>query len=186
MFSHFERDDWLIIQNEVNNLALIIDTASEKHMRICFNPAPFDPSVLSLPLDKVGLFVVNEVEAEGLSGEHDPQRAMDVLANRFPDTDILITLGSDGVRYGKGPTLRMSFGTWDVPVADTTAAGDTFIGCYIASIATGLPIEEALRRASAASSVTVMRDGAMDSIPTPDEFSLLDGYRLIEPKPTQS
>ena len=52
---------------------------------------------------------------------------------------------------------------------DTTAAGDTFTGYFIASILAEMPIEEALRMCARASSITVSRMGATDSIPTMDE-----------------
>ena len=178
IFSHFSAGDWVMLQNEINQLSHIIRKAHSLHMPICFNPAPFDKSVLDLPLELINLLVVNEVEAEGISGKKDPLEAMETLTKTFPKTGIMITLGGQGVRYGLGSDIRHSFGTWNVPVVDTTAAGDTFIGCYLANIAKGRTVEQALEAASAASSVTVMRPGAMDSIPTPDEFSMLENYSI--------
>jgi len=179
VLTHFGKDDWVMLQNEINGLDFIISAANQKGMRVCFNPAPFDSSVSHLPLHLIDLLVVNEVEAEGLSGRRDPDEAMDALASAYPRADIIITLGGQGVRFGRSDGTRHAFGTWDVPVIDTTAAGDTFIGCYVANIAKGTPVTEALRLASAASSVTVMRRGAMDSIPTPDDFAILEGYRIL-------
>lgn len=178
ILANFSKGDWVMLQNEINNLAHIIESAYSRGLPICFNPAPFDNSVNDLPLEHIALFVLNEVEAEGLSGVSDPEASMDILTEKFPESEIIITLGGAGVRYGKGKDIRHGFGTWNVPVVDTTAAGDTFIGCYIANIAKGATVPEALRIASAASSVTVMRNGAMDSIPTPDEFSILENYSL--------
>ena len=180
VLSHFSAGDWVMLQNEINNIAYIMKKSQEKGLSICFNPAPFDDSVLDLPLEHISLFVLNEVEAEGLSGYADVESAMDNLTKRFTESEIIITLGGSGVRYGKGSSIRYQFGTWDVPVVDTTAAGDTFIGCFVANRAKGKSAKESLEIASAASSVTVMREGAMDSIPTPDEFSLLDAYSLTE------
>lgn len=180
VFSHFHSGDWLMLQNEINNLAYIIQKAKEKGMHICFNPAPFEPSVLTLPLDAVALFILNEVEAAGLSQERELSKAMDVLTKTYPHADIIITMGKNGVRYGRHDGTRLSFGIWNVPVVDTTAAGDTFIGCYVANIAKGFSVFEALRNASAASSITVMRSGAMDSIPTPADFPLLDTYPYVQ------
>ncbi|MDD3365993.1 MAG: ribokinase [Sphaerochaetaceae bacterium] len=177
VFKHFNAGDWVMLQNEINLLDYIIETAHKKGLSICFNPAPFEASVLTLPLAYIDLLVVNEVEAEGLSGKKDPVEALDALTNEFPDTDIILTLGPLGARYGR-KDVRYSYGTWKVPVIDTTAAGDTFIGCYVANIAKGKHVQEALELASAASSITVMRPGAMDSIPSPAEFSILDAYTM--------
>ena len=179
VLDQFSADTVVMLQNEINQLDYIMRSAHAKGMQICFNPAPFDPEVLNLPLQCVTTFVLNEVEAKGLSHTQDPIAAMDILTKRYPDAEIIITLGSDGVRYGKGSTTRYTFGTWEVPVVDTTAAGDTFIGCYVARRAKGDPVPAALKAASAASSITVMRLGAMDTIPTADQFSLLDAYPLI-------
>lgn len=178
ILAQFSSGDWVMLQNEINNLEHIIRKASEKGLSICFNPAPFDESVRNLPLEHIALFVLNEVEAEGLSGIADPTDSMEKLTGMYPESEIIITLGGAGVRYGKGEAIRHSFGTWNVPVVDTTAAGDTFIGCYIANVAKGATAQQALKAASAASSITVMRNGAMDSIPTPNDFGVLDSYTL--------
>ena len=54
---------------------------------------------------------------------------------------------------------------------DTTAAGDTFIGYYLASIAQNLDIAGALQKACRAAAVCVSKPGAMDSIPTADQVA---------------
>ena len=56
-------------------------------------------------------------------------------------------------------------GIYDVPVVDTTAAGDTFTGYFLAGVTEGLPVERILELASKASSLAVSRKGASDSIP---------------------
>ncbi|MFA5468059.1 MAG: ribokinase [Sphaerochaetaceae bacterium] len=177
VLADFDEGDWVVLQNEINFIGYIMEQAHSKGMQICFNPAPFDESVLNLPLEFVDLLVVNEVEAQGLSKIEVPEAALDYLTSKYPHKAVILTLGPLGARYGKD-SERLSFGTWQVPVVDTTAAGDTFIGCYVANIAQGKSPQEALELASAASSITVMREGALDSIPTPQEFSLLNAYNL--------
>ena len=53
-----------------------------------------------------------------------------------------------------------------VEAVDTTAAGDTFTGFYLASILRGEMVSNALRIAAKASSITVTKEGAAKSIPT--------------------
>ncbi len=53
-----------------------------------------------------------------------------------------------------------------VEAVDTTAAGDTFTGFYLASILRGEKVNNALRIAAKASSITVTKEGAAKSIPT--------------------
>ena len=52
---------------------------------------------------------------------------------------------------------------------DTTAAGDTFTGFFIAGLLEEYDISEALRIASKAASIAVSREGAVASIPTIQE-----------------
>ena len=52
---------------------------------------------------------------------------------------------------------------------DTTAAGDTFTGYFIAAVIEGRSVQEALRMAAKASSIAVSRPGATPSIPAMDE-----------------
>ena len=58
-----------------------------------------------------------------------------------------------------------------VEVVDTTAAGDTFIGYYLASVAQGMDVQSALERANAAAAITVTRLGAVSAIPFTHELT---------------
>jgi ribokinase len=89
---------------------------------------------------------------------------LDRLAGRFPRTEIILTAGSDGAYYGCG-TYRARGNIVQVQVADTTSAGDTFTGYFIAARERGMPVPQALAIACKASSITVSRFGAMESIP---------------------
>ncbi len=169
--------DWVLLQNEINELDTIIRKTKEKGMKICFNPAPFDESVKLLPLELLDVLVLNEVEAEGLSGIKEPTISINALTTTYPNCEIIITLGKYGVMHKKGTSSITTFGTWNVPVVDTTAAGDCFIGTYIARTSLGDTVAKALEWASKASSVTVMREGAIPSIPSPSEFSILNNYQ---------
>ena len=60
---------------------------------------------------------------------------------------------------------------FEIKAVDTTAAGDTFTGFFLAAVSSGMPIPAALRRAAFASSIAVSRKGAADSIPTAEEVS---------------
>ena len=59
-----------------------------------------------------------------------------------------------------------------VEVVDTTAAGDTFIGYYLASMAQGMDVRSALERANAAAAITVTRLGAVSAIPFAHELTI--------------
>jgi len=167
-FSHFDKGDILVLQNEVNDIPYVMERASEKGMYIMFNPSPFDSSVPNLPLDLVSWFILNEIEGAEISGHKNPDDILKSMSARFPKAAIVLTLGKDGVVY-RDSTQELSHGIYRVQAVDTTAAGDTFAGFFIASITAGKDTAEALRLASVASSLTVTRPGASSSIPTWDE-----------------
>jgi ribokinase len=77
-------------------------------------------------------------------------------------------LGKHGVVYSNGE-VEERHGIYEVPVVDTTAAGDTFTGFFVSSIVRGDPPRESLRVASQAASIAVSRRGAAPSIPTLEE-----------------
>jgi ribokinase len=163
-FAGFEKNDFLVLQNEVNEISYMVESAAAKGLYVVFNPAPFGPEVTRYPLDLIDCFVLNEIEGKGLSGKEEPAEILDEMRTRFPRASVVLTLGGDGVLY-KDANVTLSHGVYDVEVVDTTAAGDTFLGYFIASLATEKAISEALRLASIASSLTVSRKGASSSIP---------------------
>lgn len=68
MLERFGPEDLLLLQNEVNRLDKIIDRACERGIRIVLNLSPFDGAVTASGLDKVSLFLVNEIEGAEISG----------------------------------------------------------------------------------------------------------------------
>jgi len=167
VLSNFSKGDYLVLQNEINNLPTIINKAYEKGMVICLNPAPFDESIFSLPLEKVSTIVINEVEGAGMAGmpnSSDYDTILEKICESYPKAEILMTLGKHGSIYQYNG-VRYSQNIIDLPVKDTTAAGDTMIGYFIASKIYGYDIKKVLLIATAASALTVSKEGAMDSIP---------------------
>lgn len=161
--------DILLLQNEINNTPYLMEAAAARSLSICLNPAPFDSAVLDYPLDLVSVFVVNETEAQGLAGDAPtPERALEILSSTYPAADVIVTLGASGLiaRSGSETVLMPASPT---SVVDTTAAGDTFIGYYLARRTAGDDFEQALRTATLASAIAVSRPGAMPSIPLLDE-----------------
>ena len=167
VLSDFKAGDKLFLQNEINAVDKIITAASKKGMEIVLNPSPFGDEILSYPLDKTTWFVVNETEANELTGESDPDKILSVFSEKYPSAKILLTLGSDGsVCKANGKVYHQKI--FNVPVVDTTAAGDTFLGFFFALVDTH-GIDGALKYASAASAVAVSRSGASSSIPKLNE-----------------
>lgn len=163
--THFDAGDFLVLQNEINELAYIMEQAHKKGMIIVFNPSPMTRELLELPLEYVRYFLLNEVEARDLCGEDVPEDAYPAkLLARYPDSRIVLTLGSRGSIY-QDRDIRIHQEACRVKAVDTTAAGDTFTGYFVAAIAAGAPVETAMQEASKAAAIAVSRPGASPSIP---------------------
>ena len=160
----FSPGDYIVLQNEVNGLDELLCRAHEQGMKIVLNPSPMNEKILDAHLEYVDYLVVNEVEAGDLCPGTEKKALLEALSVKYPKAAIVLTLGKEGAWY-KDTRLTLHHGIYDMPVADTTAAGDTFTGFFIALTAGGFPPEEALHMASAASSIAVSRKGAAPSIP---------------------
>lgn len=164
--------DWLLIQNEINDIERVLSQAATEGIALAFNVAPVDGRESGYELTGVRLLLVNEIEAASLAGVADPAQALDRLALRLPETDIVLTLGSAGLLF-KSSTGKGKLGAYSVDVVDETAAGDAFIGYLMAELLAGQTLESGLEHASAAGALAVTVPGAANSIPkrrAVDEF----------------
>lgn len=169
----FGAGDFLILQNEINGNAEIMQIAHARGMKIVLNPSPMDEKILRLPLNLVDYFIVNEIEGQAIvngCGAEENQVLANALAACFPDKEIILTLGSHGSMYIHNEE-RIDQKIYPVKAVDTTAAGDTFTGYFFGSIMNGKSIKEALDMAAKASAIAVSRRGASPSIPELEEVN---------------
>lgn len=159
-----DSDDWLLLQNECNAGASAIEVALERGMKVAFNPAPMTPDIADLPLERCAVLIFNETEAALLAGTADPGEVLDQLAAKYPNTRLVLTLGSKGalLRYRQQQAQQDATA---VDVLDTTGAGDTFVGFFLAAHISGLDDQLCLRRGCAAAALSVTVAGATPSIP---------------------
>ncbi len=154
----------VLTQNETSGVAHLIERAAAAGLPVAFNPAPFTPAVLDYPLDRVAILIVNELEGEGLTGSNKPEDILSRLRPRLTETEIILTLGANGVLYDDGRE-RLRVPALAVDAVDTTAAGDTFIGYFLAQRLRGSGVKTSLETACRAAAISVSRPGATDSIP---------------------
>jgi ribokinase len=170
--SLFESGDYLVMQNEIAHTKEIITLAKKRGLKIHLNPSPYNETIETLPLEDVDCFFVNELEGASLAGlpKNSPfSDTLDALTQRFPKAEIVLTAGKNGAYYGWG-SVRENAAIVDSPVIDTTGAGDTFAGYFLAARAKGFDTGKALKTASKASAITVSRKGAMESVPFANEI----------------
>ncbi len=164
VFDYFESGDYLVLQNEINLLDVIVDKGYDKQMKIILNPSPYDESIASCDLSKVGLFLINETEGRQITNRLHPDDILDFMTKTYPMAETVLTLGSKGAIWAQGSN-RLQVPAKSVAAVDTTGAGDTFAGYFIAMRSTGNDPREALEIATAAAALAVTREGAIPSIP---------------------
>lgn len=164
----FAAGDLLLMQNETSCVAYAMKKAHELGMKVAFNPSPITPQMHSYPLELVDYLILNETEGGVLANlpkDTQPELLLNALVNQFPNATVVLTLGGSGVLAGL-KEKRWKHRAYPVQPVDTTAAGDTFCGFFLAALAAGKTIEEGLEAASRAAALAVTEKGAVPSIPT--------------------
>jgi len=114
-------------------------------------------------------FIPNQSETQFYTGVYPDniEKAMAAVAKlrKFGLKNIVITMGSFGaVAFTANETIVSPACVVEHPV-DTTAAGDTFVGAFVTALDRKCKLDEALRYANKAASITVTRRGAQQAIP---------------------
>ena len=161
--------DWFLAQNETNLIAEGFARAQAVGLKTAYAAAPFEAAAAaeligSGPAGLVGLLAVNEVEAGQLAAH------LGTAVDALPVAELLVTLGARGARYRAGGMV-CEVAAFPVTPVDTTGAGDTFLGVFLAARDGGAEPEAALRQAAAAAALQVTRPGAADAIPAADEVA---------------
>jgi len=164
----FDAGDIILLQNEISSLDYIIEQAHAKGMTVILNPSPYDSGLESCDLSKVSIFLLNEVEGYQVSGHEAPEKIIETMLEKYPEARIVLTLGHNGSVYADKQE-KITQEIFKVKAVDTTAAGDTFTGFFVAGLVKGMPIKETLELCARASAIAVSRKGAAPSIPTMEE-----------------
>lgn len=170
---NFEKDDFIILQNEISELSYIVKLASEIGMKIVLNPSPMNEKIFELPMEYVSYFILNEIEAMQILGkEYDDDfnglLIAEEMRKKFPNASVVLTMGEKGAIY-KDSVETVVQPAFSVQAVDTTAAGDTFTGFFVGGLMRGLEAKQAMLEATKAAAIAVTRQGAAPSIPTKEE-----------------
>ncbi|HHU78468.1 MAG: ribokinase [Caldicoprobacterales bacterium] len=169
VIGQFNQGEYLLLQNEVANTSLIMEKAHKQGMKIVFNPSPIQEEVKHYPLHLVDVFLVNEIEGSMLSDLSEPDEILSALMEKYQNAHIVLTLGEQGALYGhRGERIFQP--AYPAKAVDTTAAGDTFTGFFLAAYLKGSAVKDALELAAKASAISVSRKGAAPSIPKLSEI----------------
>ena len=164
----FEPGDFLLLQNEINLIGYLIDKGKEKGMTVILNPSPFDENLKEADLKKVDLFLINEIEGRQITGKNETEEILAEMKKCYPRAGVVLTLGSEGAIYQDTQEIWRQK-AYETKAIDTTAAGDTFTGYFLAAMMEGKNKAQALTEASYAAAIAVSRKGAAVSIPEKQE-----------------
>lgn len=166
----FDSADIVMLQNEINweTTRYVMEESHRRGVSVYFNPAP----AVQIPMDIfhfIDVLILNESEAETLTGIAVSNNIQAIQASaKLRDEGVgkvVLTLGNKGSLFTDSNDAVTHVPAFDVRAADTTAAGDTFIGVLAATTGSKDISEETLRFASAAAAIKVTRKGALASIP---------------------
>ena len=164
--SHFEAGDYAVFQNEITNVDYAMKCCKEKGLKVVFNPSPMTRELAASDIYQyVDELFINEVEGKQMTGTDVPEEICKEMKRLWPQCRTILTLGSDGaVIFMDGEFIYQK--AFPCEAVDTTGAGDTFSGFFIALSAAGKDVREALELSCKASSLAVRKMGAAASIPT--------------------
>ncbi|XKB95548.1 ribokinase [Niallia sp. JL1B1071] len=168
VLANFSQDDLLLLQNEINDLEYIVETAHKKGLKIVLNPSPIDETITNLDFSKIDYLILNEIEAKAITNEQTNDKIFQTLLSLNKQLKIVLTLGKAGVIY-KDSVEEHRQASYKVDAVDTTAAGDTFLGYFLTQISQQADIKKTLQIATKAAAIAVTRKGAASSIPSLQE-----------------
>ncbi|MBQ9428253.1 MAG: ribokinase [Clostridia bacterium] len=166
----FENADYCILQLEIppETVKAALGLCKEKGVRAVFNPSPLEAYSEEL-LFGVDILIANETEAalifDGRTGEREVRAFMAAHGISI----LIVTRGGEGsdLYLSDEPTAHIAAAR--VSAVDTTGAGDTFLGAFVAALDRGESPRDAAVFASRAAGIAVTRRGAQASMPTLEE-----------------
>ncbi|MBZ5592376.1 MAG: carbohydrate kinase family protein [Acidobacteriia bacterium] len=128
------------------------------------------------------LLFMNEDEARMLTGASDPARAAGVMQGHGARTVVLKLSGRGCAVFGPGVAIECP--AFDVPVVDTTGAGDCFAGAFLAARLRGRSDADAAKFANATGALVIQQLGAVEGVRSYEETEewmrsarLVDGFQ---------
>lgn len=156
--------DIVLLQNEIppETLRYVAKMACEAGKTVIFNPAPFSDAAMDM-VEYVTYLTPNEHEAALLF----PGMELEALLTQQQGR-LIVTLGAEGAAaWDNGNVLRVP--ARKANVVDTTGAGDTFNGAFAYALANDYSLENALRFANVAASLSTEGFGAQGGMPSVEQ-----------------
>lgn len=169
-----EQSDIVIFQLEIPIETVLYTAQKAKALGkiVILDPAPAQANLPIELLQCVDIIKPNETELGILLQDPLAHQNLAHSTDRLLEAGIehvLVTLGGDGAYLKSANQTDRRFYTQDVPVVDTTAAGDSFTAAVALGLANGQDLESAIEFADKVATIAVTRKGAQSSIPSMEE-----------------
>lgn len=163
--------DFVIIQNEIPMAIItqLIDICDELGVQIIYNPAPAEQVEREL-VEKVTYLTPNETEFSVLF----PGLPIEEGLRNYPNK-LIVTLGSEGVAYFDGEEI-INVPSYQVPVTDTTGAGDTFNGAFAYALSKNANLTTSIQFGNLVAAISIQKFGAQGGMPTLAEVKENEHY----------
>ena len=154
--------DWIVVQNETNQQGFALKQGRKQDLKTAYIAAPFDAKSTAEVLPFVDLLILNSIEMSQL------RKSMPRGPEQSGVTMIVVTEGAAGgvVLRAENGWAEERFESPDVTALDTTGAGDTFAGYFLAALDGGVDAGFAIERAAAAAALMVTKKGTAEAIPS--------------------
>lgn len=170
------------LESDMDMVLECIKACSDMGIHTLLDPAPAAP----LPMwiyPHITYIKPNEHEAAVLSGieiktPEDAIRAGHWFLNAGVK-EAIITLGENGTVYVTEEGEKY-FETIHVDAVDSTGAGDVFSGTLMTAMSREMPMEKAIVYANCSASLSVLKPGVTESVPTVAEVDALFGKVCAE------
>ena len=169
-----DENDIIVLQLEIplETVEYVIDMAHKKNKIIILNPSPWQ-TLSENALKKVDYLIPNEIELSLMTGmKTDQIEQIEIACKKIIELgakNLIVTLGEKGSLLYNKKGSKM-FPAFPVKAVDTTGAGDCFAGVFSTYLSKNYPIEEAIKYANLASSISVTKIGTIPSFPTQKEI----------------
>jgi ribokinase len=153
----------------------------KKHnIKTCLTPCRTHKARANMDFIEDATFVtLNEKEMINLFGKEKEDgtfsltnKQMDNILKKYPNK-IILTLGEKGVKYCDGKDIVNIPAVKVENVVNTTGAGDTFCGNFVACILDGDDIKTSIKKAICASTIKIQKEGTQNGMPFKKERDTL-------------
>lgn len=176
--------DIILIQLEIplETAHYAVELAKQLNKTVILNPAPAQilPDEL---LQQIDIITPNETELNILTTEKSNKASLEHRMDNLLEKGVkhvVTTVGGRGAVYKTSQQDIESFPGYQVPVVDTTGAGDSFNGGLAVALGKGLPMSDALTFANKVAALSVGRFGAQSSMPLLDEVLEFEGIKTFK------